>query len=334
MSILFSVIVPVYNVERYLPDCFKSLSKQSFQNFEVLLVDDGSTDSSGALCDEYQKMDGRFRAFHQPNGGLSAARNTGIRKASGDYLLFLDSDDFLVGADALEKLAVALKPAPDVLIYRITEWNEDASTVLSESPTRFEEKKLFRAEEILDSLYTTDDGAYVTMAQTKIVRREFCLQNQLLFLEGIYHEDDEWIARLLSASPTVAFSSAAVYGYRHREGSIITSAEEKKAVKRIEDRLTIGSIMLHSETAKTHPVVCLYAIRYFWGALCQIRSFSPDSQKKLLKKAKSHASAFRCFRYSKNRKWRICAGFERIFGIRATVRFFSWISHNKKEILK
>ena len=332
MSAVFSIIVPVYNVERYLPDCFKSLSEQSFQNFEVLLIDDGSTDSSGGLCDQYSQMDRRFKTIHRENGGLSAARNTGIREACGDYLLFLDSDDFLVGADALEKLATALEPTPDVLIYRITEWNEDASTVLSESPMRFEEKRLFRAEEILDSLYTTDDGLYVTMAPTKIVRREFCLQNQLLFLEGIYHEDDEWIARLLSASPTVAFSSAAVYGYRHREGSIITSAEEKKAVKRIEDRLTIGSIMLHSETAKTYPAVCLYAIRYFWSALCQIRSFSPDSQKKLFKKAKSHASAFRCFRYSKNRKWRICAGFERIFGIRATVCFFAFVIRGKGEL--
>lgn len=334
MNVLFSVIVPVYNVERYLPDCFKSLSEQSFQNFEVLLIDDGSTDSSGSLCDQYSKKDERFKTIHRENGGLSAARNTGIREARGDYLLFLDSDDFLVGADALGKLASALEPNPDVLIYPTTEWDEDATTVLSESPMRFEEKRLFRTEEIVDSLCLADDGVYVTMAPTKIVRREFCLQNQLLFLEGIYHEDDEWIARLISAAPTIVFSSAPVYGYRHRSGSIITSGEEKKAVKRVEDRLKIANIMLHSKMAKTHPAVCLYAIRYFWSALCQIRSFSPTSQKKLFANAKSHASAFRCFRYSKNRKWRLCAWFERIFGVRATVRFFSWIIGNKKGVSK
>ena len=92
---LISVIVPVYNVERYLRRCVDSILHQTYQDLEVLLVDDGSTDASGAICDEYAAQEERVTAVHQKNGGLSAARNAGLERAQGTYLCFVDSDDFL-----------------------------------------------------------------------------------------------------------------------------------------------------------------------------------------------------------------------------------------------
>lgn len=325
MSVRFSIIVPVYNVERYLPDCFKSISEQTFRDYEVLLIDDGSTDSSGNLCDVYEKKNERVRTIHQPNGGLSVARNTGILNASGEYLLFLDSDDFLVGTDALERLASNLEQHPDLLIYPASEWDETANRLLLEQRIEIKEKKIFSAEEVLDYLYGVNDGVFVTMAPTKIVRREFCLLNQLFFLEGVFHEDDEWVARLLSFSPTIMFSSSAVYGYRHRQNSIITSGDIEKNIKRVEDRLRIGNSMLQLKTAETHSSVCLYGVGYFWGALCRIQSFAPDDQKRLFKTANRYTSAFRRFRYTRKWKWRFCAIVARLFGVRATVRFFKFI---------
>ena len=91
----FSIIVPVYNVEAYLIRCLDSLRTQTYGDYEALLVDDGSTDSSGRLCDEYAGRDGRFRVIHRINGGLAAARNTGLDAAGGKYIMFLDSDDYL-----------------------------------------------------------------------------------------------------------------------------------------------------------------------------------------------------------------------------------------------
>ena len=92
---LISVIVPVYNVKPYLRRCVDSVLHQTYRNLEILLVDDGSTDASGAICDEYAAQEGRVTAVHQKNGGLSAARNTGLERAKGTYLCFVDSDDFL-----------------------------------------------------------------------------------------------------------------------------------------------------------------------------------------------------------------------------------------------
>ena len=90
---LVSIIVPVYNVEQYLRRCIESILSQTYHNFELILVDDGSTDSSGAICDEYALADERIHVIHKPNGGVSSARNAGIDTAKGEYILFVDSDD-------------------------------------------------------------------------------------------------------------------------------------------------------------------------------------------------------------------------------------------------
>ncbi len=92
---LISIIVPVYNIESYLPRCLETISKQTYQNLEIILIDDGSTDSSGSICDKFAKKDHRAKVIHQQNAGPSGARNTGMAYASGEYLMFVDGDDYL-----------------------------------------------------------------------------------------------------------------------------------------------------------------------------------------------------------------------------------------------
>lgn len=89
MEILVSIIIPIYNVENYLEDCVESVKKQTYKNVEIILVDDGSTDNSGEICDKYEKLDERIKVFHKSNGGLSDARNVGIEKATGQFICFL-----------------------------------------------------------------------------------------------------------------------------------------------------------------------------------------------------------------------------------------------------
>lgn len=113
---LISVIVPVYNVEQYLHCCIESILNQTFKNFELILINDGSTDNSGAICDEYKKKDTRIHVFHKENSGLSAARNVGIEHAQGEYLIFVDSDDYWAGTDALQHLYdIAKKNDADIV---------------------------------------------------------------------------------------------------------------------------------------------------------------------------------------------------------------------------
>lgn len=116
-DIFFSILIPVYNVEPYLRECLDSILAQSWQNFELVVIDDGATDRSGAICDEYAQKDGRVRVFHKPNGGLMSARRYAIERAKGDYYIFVDSDDSLLPG-ALETLAKAIADTgADCVIY-------------------------------------------------------------------------------------------------------------------------------------------------------------------------------------------------------------------------
>ncbi|MBQ8769519.1 MAG: glycosyltransferase family 2 protein, partial [Oscillospiraceae bacterium] len=114
----FSVVVPVYNVENYLKECVDSILRQSFADFELILVDDGSKDGSGAICDAYALGDARVKVIHKENGGQSTARNAGVRAAAGEYAVFLDSDDFIDTSDFFADLHSALTDNADVAVFR------------------------------------------------------------------------------------------------------------------------------------------------------------------------------------------------------------------------
>lgn len=224
-----SIIVPVYNVERYLDECLTSVLALH-TDFEAILVDDGSTDGSGALCDAWAAKDSRFRVVHQANGGLSAARNTGIQNSAGDYVLFLDSDDFL-DPEATDRLLEGLNSGADVLLglYRNYYAQDD----------RYEPESC-HALLTLDGLTPMDrflaamppDGRSCYMVAVRfIVGRRFLLDHGLLFLSGIYHEDEEWTGRLLCAADSIFVSHAFFYQYRQARAGAITSAVKPKHVQ-------------------------------------------------------------------------------------------------------
>ena len=114
---LFSVIIPVYNVEKYLTECIDHLLSQDFQDFELILVDDGSKDNSGIICEEYAKKDKRIIVIHQENAGQAVARNTGTAVAQGEYIIYLDSDDYICDNAFLSELSLKTTEKPDVILY-------------------------------------------------------------------------------------------------------------------------------------------------------------------------------------------------------------------------
>ena len=122
---LFSIIIPVYNVERYLNKCIESVVKQTYKNFEIILVDDGSPDSCPRICDEWAKKDDRIVVIHKGNGGLSSARNAGIKRAKGQYIGFIDSDDYWTESNFLEKIKdIVTENSVDVILFEYKEVDE------------------------------------------------------------------------------------------------------------------------------------------------------------------------------------------------------------------
>ena len=185
-SKLISVIVPVYNVEEYIDECIISILPQTYKNIEFILVDDGSTDRSGILCDGYKAKDKRVYVIHQENMGLAAARNTGIQQAKGEYLAFVDSDDFISPLMYDTLYNEITKEHADIAICNFSKFITGKYDIYANS---IYSKVIYNRGEILDNLYTPLHVQTV-VAWNKLYKRN--MFQTIRYPIGKYHED-EWI---------------------------------------------------------------------------------------------------------------------------------------------
>lgn len=217
--IIFSIVVPVYKVEAYLDNCVQSLINQTYPDIEILLVDDGSPDNCPALCDTYARQDSRIKVIHKENGGLSDARNAGIEAASGEYLIFVDSDD-CIQPDTCERLLPFTQEGYDIIIGEGV--CEGAKKRLSHGYT----SKCVSGEAYLK--LALQGGSMPMAAVLYVHSREFLLRNDLRFKCGITHEDEQFTPRAFLAAQRVIESGVCFYRYIIREGSITTQKDLRK----------------------------------------------------------------------------------------------------------
>ncbi len=240
----FSVIVPVYNVEAYLERCMDSLLAQPCELCEILLVDDGSMDRSGLLCDQYAHSSMNVRVFHKKNGGLSSARNFGIDRAEGEYMLFVDSDDW-VDKQMCEKLLSRLKqyPGADLVSFDGIEQNaENAGRIRRISP---EDPVLRTGHDFLLEVCRTRN--LNVQAWMYAYRSSFLKEHKLRFQEGILHEDVEFMPRVILHADTVLTIPEALYTYVVREGSISTGRDRTKNIKDLFQTLKEQCVLADSQ---------------------------------------------------------------------------------------
>ncbi len=233
-----SVIVPVYNVEKYLARCVDSLLAQTFQNLEILLVDDGATDGSAAMCDAYAAQDARVRVIHKENGGLSDARNAGIEAARGKYLCFIDSDDF-VAETMLEKLHTLLcRENADISVCGICDCYEGSQVNQSSEIREF-------ACTGVEALKLTLEGSQLPGSVcSKLIRRELCENHR--FLKGRTYEDAFYTPGLFIGAEKVAATTESLYYYWHRAGSITTKPFSQRNMDVIDAyQYTLEQVMQH-----------------------------------------------------------------------------------------
>lgn len=225
--IKLSIVIPVYNVESYLRQCIDSVLNQSYQNLELVLVDDGSKDASPAICDEYAAKDGRVVAFHKENGGAASARNDGIRLTSGDYVAFLDSDDYWDDTDYLKRIVEKInEDNPDVVETRLKAIRQsDGVTSFSAA---FPLERMHPHDSKHNLRVLMESATYKISASLKIIRRDFLLEHKLYFPVGVTCEDILWGIRITAANPDLSFLNLWAYAYREgRPGSVTTTIKEK-----------------------------------------------------------------------------------------------------------
>lgn len=238
--IKLSFIVPVYNVEPYLRKCVDSLLAQDYSDYEIILVDDGSPDGCPKICDEYAATNENIRVVHRPNGGLSAARNSGIEVAKGEYICFVDSDDYWE-PNVLSGLMTQIKRDKlDVLRFKYQNVNE-----------KFEVYNPYKSDPFKGNDYSevpTDGVSFLNSrfgtacyAVMFILRRE--LLKDCLFTEGIYFEDTDWTPRMLSKANRIASTDTIVYNYLIRQGSITQAIDNSKKKKVLDDKIRLIATM-------------------------------------------------------------------------------------------
>ena len=213
-----SVIVPVYKVEQYLNRCVHSLINQTFDDIEIILVDDGSPDNSGSMCDVFAKQDPRIKVIHQKNKGLSGARNAGLLIARGDYISFVDSDDIVSNKFLEILLKVMIQQNADIVSCGRVDVYED------KIPDRFKEVKSMKysSQTILKEKaleYLVENKIIFQTVWDKLYKREII--HGLSFEEGKLHEDEFFTWKVLLKCKRVAYVSAPLYYYFHRKGSIM-----------------------------------------------------------------------------------------------------------------
>ena len=225
-----SVVVAVYNIEDYICECVDSIIYQTIQPEEIILVDDGSTDRSSALCDEYAEKNTNIRVIHQKNAGLSAARNTGIEHAQGVWVYFVDGDDILA-PDVIESfLAVLTAHEGDVeFIQGRMTWFVDGSNNFKPDEVYIpDEWTYFAKSQLVMARMLEEKGAF-RMGIRGLYRRNFLIQNDLMFVPGLYSEDQEWTPRLFSLDVKMGSNENPGYLYREgRAGSIVTARKPEQ----------------------------------------------------------------------------------------------------------
>ena len=222
---VFSIILPIYNVEKYLAECVESVLRQTFKDYELILVDDGSTDGSPELCDELKTKDERIQVIHKKNGGLSDARNAGTQIARGEYIIYIDSDDFILTDDFLEKVYQKTESNPDIIWYKYVKYFDGTkkidnckfsySEIIGENKYPIQVKKLVEAD------------AFYGMAWIKAIRRKVIVDNNIEFEVGLLGEDMEWNYHIIHNSNSMELIDEPFLAYRQREGSITATHKIK-----------------------------------------------------------------------------------------------------------
>ena len=312
-----SFIIPIYNVEKYLPQCVDSILSQTYTDFEVILVDDGSPDNSGKLCDEYAKKDSRVRVIHKLNGGLSDARNAGLNAAYGDYVIFVDSDDFWVKNDCLQQIMHIVEQNSECgfIGFNCSYYYEDSHSY--DKWVAYHENITHPIDKNTAMRALVASGTMPMSACLKVISRKTLQNMQLKFIKGLLSEDIPWFLDLLEGCGKCMFVNQYIYAYRqNREGSITNSGGERSfnnLLWIIQQELKKLNQRTFSKEAKDD--LCSF-LAYEFCILLSLLSSLPTSQQ--ADKRKELLPYKWLLKYTANPKVKKASLVNKLFGIRVT----------------
>lgn len=279
---MISVVVPIYNVDKFLEQCIESIINQTYKDIEIILVDDGSTDDSGKICDSYRAIDNRIIVIHKKNEGLSSARNAGLEVAHGEYICFIDSDDY-IHIRMFEIMESYIRSADIVICGKRDIWGTGSNNIISESLNVDYQIDTMSGERAFEHFLLEDNEGYV-VAWNKLYRTRTFLLNGIRYPEGKIHEDCFTTYRLFIQSDRVVYIDIPLYNYRHRDGSIMCNHDMLKDMFIME----AYSEVLNVVNSKYPNYVQAAQYRYILACLfCADRTTYRKNRKYLLKLRKN-----------------------------------------------
>lgn len=233
MNPLISVIIPVYKVEAYLNRCVDSVLSQTFRDIEIVLVDDGSPDACPKICDEYAQKDLRIKVIHKMNGGLSDARNIGLQMAKGQYIMFMDSDDFWEDYGSLSLIVKSIKKRnPDVILYGCKDFYEESGEVkISRMGYDVDYIRSHSVDEGIQYLF--ESNLFPGSAWLLVVKKSLLIDNHIFFVKGIKAEDYDWLINLFLHIQSIDAVNEPFYIYIKGRADSITGTSDLKSIDSI-----------------------------------------------------------------------------------------------------
>lgn len=214
----FSIVIPIHNSEKYLKQCFESILNQTCKDFEVILVNDGSSDGSARICDQYCNLDARFKVIHrEKGGGAASARNAGTRIATGEYIIYIDSDDYIENSSFFSDVQEQALKGFDIICYKFRKYYEDTNEMTSCS---FSIPEIENGESVgsyVSKLVKSD--AFYCAPWTKSFRRKILEEGNIQFQEGLLSEDQEWYYHVLIGAKTIVGIDKSYIVYRQHKNS-------------------------------------------------------------------------------------------------------------------
>lgn len=274
----YSFILPIYNVEAYLEDCVASILAQTYTDYEIILVDDGSKDSSPMICDRLAEQDARIKVIHKQNGGQADARNVGVSSANGDYIIFIDSDDFIIENYFLEKIDRKTVDYPDLVYYKHQKYYNDNK--------RFEVCKYSYQSAMGEPTYSkkiyslVKSDAFWGMAWIKAIKLDVVKNGNIQFDTSLKCEDMDWNYYLILNSNSIEIIDESFIAYRQREGSVTSTFELKNltdfiyVLEKWSDRISNGEMDIELKNA------LLGSLAKYYSNMLVVYSRLKDKEKK------------------------------------------------------
>lgn len=325
---LFSIVIPVYNVEKYLSECLDSILNQTFHDYEVILVDDGSKDRSYDIAKEYAVRDHRIKLIHKDNGGQSTARNVGTKNASGEYIIYIDSDDYITSIHFFEDIAQKLLDSSyniDIIFYKHQKFYDSkheyekclySFSSIKECDTYFS---------VLEKMVIED--SFFGMPWNKCIKKSVIIENDIFFEEGLTGEDMDWIYKILLNSNTILTIDKPFIAYRQRENSITSSLKIKNLIDYVKILEKWSDFFLNGNFSEIEKNIYLGSLaKYYSNLLITYNRVQDENKINYYARIKKLSILLN---YSMSKRPCIVNVFNCIFGLKITLMLLKLIDKQK-----